>query len=175
MKKELYCCFLFCCIIFLCKAQRGEDYILTLQQDTLFGKIEMEQGQDPITFSHNKKKINYHPSTIQYFGIFENKQYQRFKSLTSLGGKSIFVKILVEGKIKVYKYTEEHVYPNSTLNRYVYLMGYSDDALVTVSSSAYQRMVGYFLKEHPNLLLELANYSFDEVPQIIEQYNERTK
>ncbi len=76
------------------------------------------------------------------------------------------------GNIKLYKYSEEHIFPNSTLNRYVYLMGTSDETLTTISSSNYQRILRGSLKEQPALLSKLANMSFEDVPQLIELYND---
>ena len=71
----------------------------------------------------------------------------------------------------LYKYSEEHIFPNATLNRYVYLMGTTDEVLTTISSSNYQRILGGFLEGQTALLSKLATTSFEEVPQLIRLYN----
>lgn len=73
--------------------------------------------------------------------------------------------------MKLYKYSEEHIFPHSTRRRYVYLMGMTDNALTTLSSSSYHRILGDLLKDKPFLLKQLANTTFSEVPQLMEAYN----
>lgn len=165
-------CYIFCCLSFLSSAQKGKDYILTLQKDTLFGEILINQGIDPIAFKHQGHKMSYHPSSIQFFGVFRDEEYQHFKVFKSQEGKAVFVEIMATGKINLYKYTEKHIFPNSTLKRYVYLMGPSDGKLTTLSSSSYQRILRHFLKKRPSLLAQLTSASFTEVPNLINQYNQ---
>lgn len=173
MKKVIFLSWIFCCLGILGHTQKMEDYILTLKQDTLHGKILTEpSGLAPIIFIYERQRMNYHPSSIQFFGIFRDKEYQHFKTLKTKEGRAYFVQIIVVGKIKLYKYSEEHIFPNATLNRYVYLMGTADEALTTISSSSYQRILGDFLKEQPALLSKLENTAFEEIPQLIELYNE---
>jgi len=168
---SLLICF-FCSFSFIGYAQQKGDYLLTLKQDTLYGKIVTNSnGLAPITFVYGGHKMNYHPPSIQFFGVFRNKRYQHFKTLKSKNGQAFFVQIMVNNGIKLYKYTEEHIYFNSILERYVYLMGPTDDELMTLSSSNYQRILGDFLKEKPFLLAQLENTSFEKVPQLLEQYN----
>ena len=116
--------------------------------------------------------MNYYPPSIQFFGVFRNNIYRHFKTLRSKKGQAFFVQIMANSRIKLYKYTEEHIYPNSTLKRYVYLMGPMDDQLITLSSSNYQRILNEFLKGKPALLAQLENTSFKEVPQLIKRYND---
>lgn len=172
MKKDSLLIWIFCSLSFIGYTQQEADYLLTLKQDTLYGKIlSQSTGLAPITFVYGGHKMNYHPISIQFFGIFRNNIYQHFKTLRSKKGQAFFVQIIANNGIKLYKYKEEHIYPNSTLRRYVYLMGPTDDQLTILSSSNYQRILNKFLKEEPALLAQLENTSFKEVPQLIEQYN----
>ena len=172
MKKSILLGWIFCCLSIWGHAQKMEGYILTLQQDTLYGKIvTASSGLSPITFTYEKQRMNYHPSSIQFFGIFRDKEYQHFKTLKSKNGGAFFVQIMVDDTIKLYKYSEEHIFPNATLNRYVYLMGASDETLTTISSSSYHRILSDFLEGQPALLSKLENVSFAEVPLLIELYN----
>ncbi len=173
MKKEIILCWIFCGFSVWGFSQKTKDYLLTLKKDTLFGKILTEKrGLAPIVFVYGKQKMNYYPSSIQFYGIFRDKTYQHFKTLKSKEGKAFFVQIIANGNIQLYKYLEKHIYTHSTLRRYVYLMGRSDEQLMTISSSNYQRILGDFLKEQPSLLSKLTTVSFAEVPQLIHQYNQ---
>lgn len=173
MKKDSLLIWIFCSLSFIGYTQQKQDYLLTLKQDTLYGKIlSQSHGLAPITFIYESQKMNYHPTSIQFFGLFRNNIYQHFKTLRSEKGQAFFVQIIENNGIKLYKYKEEHIYPNSTLVRYVYLMGPTDDQLTTLSSSNYQRILNDFLKEEPALLAQLENTSFQEVPELIKQYNE---
>lgn len=175
MKIRIYFCLLFCCLYYFASAQTNKDYILTLKQDTLFGKIEVELGREPISFKYKKLQLDYHPSTIQSFGIFREKQYHRFKSMKSPSGNtSFFVEIMVEGKNNLYKFDDKYVFDNKKL-RYLYFMENEADELFPISSSTYQRILGRILKDYPNLLLMLKQSTFAQVPQLIKQYNKGTQ
>lgn len=147
--------------------------MLTMQQDTIFGNIKMEQGLDPITLSYQGLKARYHPSSIQFYGVYRNNQYQHFKTITSKGGRSLFVEIMERGAVDLYKYSELHIRENEVYDRYIYLIKNIDDKLIYMSSSSYQRILANFLKKHPNLLTQLAISSYEEVPKLIKQYNQR--
>lgn len=89
-------------------AQSNPDYILTMQKDTLFGTIKNNLDWESITFVHHKKKVYFHAATIQYFGIYRAGKYLRYKSIKDKDGTDLFVQILNEGKIKLYKATEQY-------------------------------------------------------------------
>jgi len=174
MKKNMIISWIFCSLHLLGYAQPKEDYLLTLNQDTLFGKILTEaNGLAAIKFIYKGKKMTYHPSSIQFFGIYREGRYQHFRTFKSEEGRAFFVQIMTIGKIKLYKYSEEHIFTDATLSRYVYLMRTTDDDLTTISSSSYQRILGDFLKDKPSLLAQLANTTFAEVPQLIKQHNKK--
>ncbi len=175
MKIRIFYCLLFCCLHSFAFSQTNKDYILTLQQDTLFGRIQVELGREPISFKYKKMNLDYHPSTIQSFGIFREKQYHRFKSMKSPSGKaSFFVEIMVEGKNNLYKFDDKYVFDNKKL-RYLYFMESEAHGFFPISSSTYQRILGRVFKDYPNLLSMLEQSTFAQVPQIIKQYNEGTQ
>lgn len=175
MKIRIYLCLLFCCLHYFAFTQSKKDYILTLQQDTLFGKIQVELGRDPISFKYKKLNLDYHPSTIKSFGIFREKQYHRFKSMTSPSGNvSFFVEIMVEGKNNLYKFDDKYIMDNKKL-RYLYFMENEANELFPISSSTYQRILGRVLKDSPSLLTVLEQSTFAQVPQLIRKYNDGTQ
>ncbi len=172
MKKNSLLIYFFCSLSLLGYGQQEKGYLLTLNRDTLHGKIKAESnGLAPITFVYEGHKMNYRPNSIQFFGIFRDNAYQHFKTLRSKKGQAFFVQVMVDDNIKLYKYAEEHIFPSSTLKRYVYLIGATDDQLTTLSSSNYQRILSEFFKENLPLLAQLKNTSFKEVPQLLKQYD----
>jgi len=172
MKIRIYYCFLFCCLHYFAFTQTNKDYILTLQQDTLFGKIQVELGREPISFKYKKLNLAYHPSTIKSFGIFREKQYRKFKTLKSPSGKTaFFVEIVAEGNTNLYKFDDKYIMNDKKL-RYIYFMENEADELSPISSSTYQRRLARMLKDYPHLLSVLEQSTFAQVPQLIKQYND---
>ena len=153
-------------------AQVNKDFILTLNQDTLYGEITIYRDKSPIIFKYHKKKMRYHPNTLQAFGILENDEYHQFKSLKSQNGIAVFAQLMTEGPLYLYKYREQHVYSSHTLERYVYFLGESDKNLTTLSSSSYKRILGQLFNKYPNFLAKLNASSFSEVPKIISFLNQ---
>lgn len=52
--------------------------------------------------------------------------------LLTLQRDTLFGEIMATGKVHLYKYVEEHIFPNSTLNRDVYLIETFDKKLTTL-------------------------------------------
>lgn len=132
----------------------------------------MDMGKAPITFVHQKQKITFHPTTIQSFGVFNGEAYQIYETLSSEKGQAIFVEVVAKGKANLYKYVEKRIATNSTQDRYVYFFGTSKEELTVISSSNYRRILGAFLSGHPSLIEQLERTAFDEIPNLIQSYND---
>ena len=74
MRKELLLFVLCCCINTICFAQKNKDFILTLHKDTIFGQVKTNAENDHITFTHQRKRIYFHPKTLQAFGILSKRE-----------------------------------------------------------------------------------------------------
>ncbi|MEM1121695.1 MAG: hypothetical protein AAGJ18_14685, partial [Bacteroidota bacterium] len=57
-------------------------------------------------------------------------------------------------------------------DRHVYFFGASKEELTVVSSSNYRRILGAFFRAYPDLVVRLENTAFDEIPYLVELYNE---
>ena len=174
MRKEMLF-FVLCCYFSLpCFAQKHKDFILTLHKDTIFGQVRTNSEADHITFIHQRKRIYFHPKTLQAFGIYkkESKGYQVFKSITNARGQSMFVEVLNEGKVNLYKYQKNEIIAQAKYHKELYYIGHSDNKLIPMTPNSYARTMKVLVKDYPNLLTQLEHISYNEVSQIIASYNQ---
>jgi len=175
MRKEIILLFvLFFGICAISFAQKNKDFILTLHKDTIFGKIKINPENQHIAFTHQRKRIYFHPKTLQAFGIYQKKEktYQIFKSITNVNGQSMFVEVLDEGKVKLYKYKKSEIIAEAKYHKEWYYVGRTDKKLVTMTPDSYERTMKGILKDNPSLLTQIGHISYNEVPQIIASYNQ---
>lgn len=171
MKRILLLAFM-CSLPLLLLAQDNQDYLLTMNKDTLFGKIKINPHWETITFVHHKKRVNFHATTIQYFGIYKDGKYQHYKSINDIDGTDFFVEILSEGKIKLYKAAEQYFrFARFEHFEVIYYVGSSDDELVPMSELEFNIFIKNIAKEFPHLAQELEQLSFGEFPKLVAMYN----
>lgn len=171
MKQRLTLFLLLILLPILGFSQQNKDFILTLNQDTLFGKIKINLKSDLITFIHNKKRINFHAKTINSFSIYHAGNYKHYKTVCTANGKELFVQILKEGKLNLYKLQQNATdfYSYKLDNKY--LVGSSDKNLITVTPNSFERFLKVLVKDHPTLVAQLDKTKFKDVPEIIASYN----
>ncbi len=174
MRKEILFFVLCFCMSIICAAQKNKDFILTLHKDTIFGQIKINPKTDHISFTHQRKRVYFHPKTLQAFGIYNKakKEYRLFKSITNALGKSMFVEVLNEGTIKLYKYEKDEIIAQAKYRREFYYVGRTDQKLVTVTPDSYELTMKGIVKDHPKLLTRIKEMSYQEVPQIIASFNQ---
>ena len=102
----------------------------------------------------------------------EKKTYRIFKSITNALGKSMFVEVLNEGKLKLYKYKKEKIIAHAKYHKELYYIGRTDKKLVTMTPDSYERTMKIIVKDYPNLVTQVERISYKEVPQIIASYNQ---
>lgn len=173
MRKELLLFVLCCCFNFTSFAQKNKDFILTLHKDTVFGQVKINPDNDHITFTHQRKRIYFHPKTLQAFGIYKKEEnvYQVFKAITNARGQSMFVEVLNEGKVKLYKYQKNEIIAQAKYHKELYYIGHSDEKLVTMTPDSYEKTMKVLVKDYPSLLTKIDQISYREVPQVIASYN----
>ncbi|MFK7981120.1 MAG: hypothetical protein AB8G86_14130 [Saprospiraceae bacterium] len=173
MRKELLIIVLCCSFSLIGFAQKNKDFILTLHKDTVFGQIKINPDEEHITFTHQRKRIYFHPKTLKAFGIYkkDTKAYHVYKSITNARGQSMFVEVLNEGKVNLYKYQKNKTIAAVKYHKEFYYLGHSDKKLVTLTPDYYEKTMEVLVKDHPDLLTKIAHISYREVPQIIASYN----
>jgi len=163
-----------CCLLSISmSAQQGEDFILTLNQDTLYGKVKFSRNDKSVIFYHKKGKIKFQAATIGYFGLHEKNKMKVYKVARMYPREDVFVEVITEGEINLYYYDtrESKHYINGDLYRY--FISNSELEPIKMSPRSYKSILKYFLKEQPDLLEELQDY--EDVPRIIKKYNQRRR
>lgn len=174
MRKKLIIFLLCFSFVSICYAQKNKDFILTLHKDTIFGQIKINGKNDQISFTHQRKRLYFHPKTLQAFGIYqkEEKEYRMFKSITNANGKNMFVEVLNEGKVNLYKYKKNDIIAQARYYNELYYIGRTDQNLVTMTPDSYERTIKVLVQNHPKLLTQIKHITYKEIPQIIAAYNQ---
>jgi len=174
MKKVILFIVLTSCILTTSFGQKNQDFILTLRKDTIFGKISISPEDQHITFKHKRKRVYFHPKTLQAFGVKEKKGgYKMYKSITNLKGRSMFVEILDEGPVKLYKYNKSEEVAKTKYRKNLYYIGLSDETLSTLTPETYTLTMKVLLKDHPSLLAKAEKISYNQVPDLVASYNQQ--
>lgn len=156
-----------------CLAQKDKDFILTLHQDTIYGKVKINDNDPHITFIHKRKRLYFHPAALRYFGVYKEGQYQRFKSVKNAKGKHLFAEVLLEGKMKLYKYREYVKNKEGILTlKELYFIGKSDEKLITMYPNSFNLILEVLAKEKPALLAKAHTVNYKEVPRFVASYNQ---
>ena len=153
-------------------AQQGKGFILTMKQDTLYGKVRINNKLDGISFQYEGKKVELHASTITYFGLKKNGTTRIYKTLINNWEEYIFVEVLAEGKLNLYHYDTAGNDRYTRSDPYRYYIGSSNIYPIRMSPRSYRslmKMMVRIVEEEPELLGQLADY--EDVPRIIRKYN----
>ena len=149
-------------------AQKNQDFIISLTQDTIFGKVYLSDASN-VTFKYHKKKLHFHPASIGNFGIYEDGIYQIYKPIKNAKGAFAIVKVVHNGKLKLYEYQRRH---QAFGKESFYMIGYTDQKLVTLSPTTFDKTISGFLQDAPNLLVQLATANYHHIPELIAAYNQ---
>lgn len=152
-------------------AQKHKDYIISLTQDTIFGKISLYDAPN-VVFRHHKKKFQFHPASIGNFGVLENGEYQVYKSIKNAKGAFAIVRVIDNRKLKLYEYKKRIKRQLSVKTERFYMIGYSDQKLTTLSPTTFGKAMSAFFKDKPNLLPQLATSAYEQIPQLVSAYNQ---
>lgn len=174
MTKKIYALLFFASLCTFAIAQKNKDFILTLNKDTIFGKVVINPSVDHITFTLKRKRIYFHPKTLKAFGVYDKKKgYKYYKSITNARGTSLFVEILEEGpSFKLYKYMKKERVANGHYTKNLFYIGRNDEKLTTITPDSYENAMKVLVRDHPNLLTKVERLSYQEVPTIVASLNE---
>jgi len=150
--------------------QKGKDFILTISQDTLYGKIKFNQKPGIITFRYKGKKVAFHASTINYFGVNRDGITRVYKPLVNNWKKDIFVEVLSEGNVNLYYYDTAGNDLYTSADPFRYYIGNSDIYPIRMSPRSYRFLMKMMVTGQPDLLAQLSGY--EDVPRIIKRYNQ---
>ncbi|MFY0627659.1 MAG: hypothetical protein JXR07_15285 [Reichenbachiella sp.] len=155
-------------ITFLSKAQG--DWVVTLQNDTIKGKIGFitngPYDMDQISIKVGKKKTKYTPLEVKRLSK-KNDQFIPYK----VNGKYQFVKVVVEGYLSWLKYLnpDSNGYEDFSMN----LLAKKDGTNTLVSNIGFMKAVRKFLEDCEPLEEKIKNneYKPRDLEEIVSYYN----
>lgn len=170
MKKNFTFIFLLFFLPLSLFSQRGKDFILTMNKDTLYGKVKINVKSDILTFQYKGEKVEFHASTIDYFGIHRKGKTRIYKTLINNWEEYIFVEVLTEGRLNLYYYDTAGNHRYTSADPFRYYIGNESIYPIRMSPRAYKNMMEMMVKDQPDLLAQMGDY--EDVPRIIRKYNQ---
>lgn len=151
-------------------AQENKDFFLTMQGDTLYGKIKLDGRSNTIVFQYQGDKVEFHASTIEYFGIYKKGKYRTYKTIQNDKQKEVFVEVLTEGTLNLYRYDTSGDDRYEKEDSFRYFICEEDMVTMRVTPKSYKSILKLCCKNQPQLLAQRIEYQ--DVPKIIEAYND---
>ncbi len=170
MKRKFYLFWTLLLLPLFLYSQNDKDFILTLNQDTLYGKVSFNPKAKLVSFRHKGKKTFFHVSTLTYFGINRNGNTQVYKILVNHWKEYIYVEVLSEGKLDLYYYDTKYNERYTRADPYRYYIGNDTMHPIRMSPRSYKYILKYMLTDESELLAQLSDY--EDVPRIVRQYNQ---
>jgi len=153
-------------------AQEEKDFFLTMQGDTLYGKIKLDRRSNTIAFQYQGDKITFHASTIESFGIYKKGKYRTYKTIQNNNKKEVFVEVLTEGALNLYRYNTSGDERYQKEDSFRYFICEEDTVVMRVTPKSYKVILKRCCKDQPQLLTQRIDYQ--DVPRIIKAYNDLT-
>ncbi len=153
-------------------AQKEDDFFLTMRGDTLYGKIRLDSKSNTIIFWYQGDKLTFHASTIESFGIYKKGKYRTFKTIQNDEKKEVFVEVLTEGTLNLYRYDTTGDKRYNKEDNFRYFICEDDTVIMRVTPRSYKRVLKICLKDKPHLLARRIEYQ--DIPKIVEAYNDLT-
>ena len=170
MNKVLLFASLFFFLPLLLIAQKNQDFILTMQKDTLYGKIKLNLKTNVITFDYQGNRVSFEAKTIDNFGIFRKGQTHVYKTITNDWKEEVFVEVLAEGTLNLYRYdTSGNKHYEEDAFDYRYYLSESNEGYIRVTPRSYKNVLKKIVKNQPYLLAQKIGY--EDVPRIVGEYN----
>ncbi len=179
------------------KSVYAEGYIITLEQDTLFGSIRIRvdnddqfmpsKVEDKVVFVPEKgKRTTYLPGAIRYFFFFYNFESITYASVPYFNGQ-LFMKVISEkGFLKLYQFYPDEEKGLSTayeLAEFIYRTDFNkvsffyilkpDGAFLFLGKHTPRHKILSFFKEDPELAekIESGEYRYTDVYRMVREYN----
>ena len=163
---------------FVCIEKKLIDFVITKANDTIYGKIE-----DPIVgklrlFDASDNRVKIEKDNIKRFRfnneIFEHKEKRR---ATIFDGKDAYLKLLVDGNVKLYEYNfnqndlNSEIFVNKFKNYFYIEM---DNELILINNLLYKKRLVELFSKNQNLVSKILNeeYKLDNIYLIVKYYNE---
>lgn len=174
---------------FVNRTKRLEDYVVTKDYDTLYGKIKKPTlGKDFLLDKNNEKIKIIDEHIIAYRK--DNEIYRNYDtpSIELWGSENLYLQLICDGNVRLYKYTHTFIGANppsmngfannsysSNSQDYYYI--YKDDNLYLVRPNRYIKKVTELFSDLPNLTskIQSGQYEYEELHLVVKFYNQEKK
>ncbi len=159
-----------------CFAQQPQDFIISLSQDTLWGKIKFVTRTQKVIFKTEGTKAHFYPSSLLSFGLYDKarKDYSLYKSIRVHSQEKAFLKVLAEGKLQLF---EEKTFVNGGARnlfvRTAYYVGRTAESLHIMFPVHYEGVMSHYLKEVPQVSKKLDKATFYDIPTLVAEFNQK--
>ena len=154
-------------------SQKNQDFIIDLNQDTLWGKIKLPARSQVLTFKIDKTKVQFRPNSLLLFGIYNKhqKDYIIYRSIRINKKDKQFLKVIAEGDLQLF---EEKLYRSSSRGLYVgtiYYVGRNKESLYFTNPYTYENVMTLLLRERPVIAQRLEQATFYDIPELVKAFN----
>lgn len=151
--------------------KKNNDFIITMNKDTLYGKVKFNPKTNVVYFYYQGDKVVFNAATIENFGINRRGITRIFKAITNDWKDEVFVEILSEGKINLYRYdtSGNDLYKGDAFYYRYYISNPQKSHLLRVTPRSYKTILKMRIENQPSLLAQQIDY--EQFPDIIAAYN----
>lgn len=188
-------------IISLGKSKNAEGYIVTLNQDTIYGSFKIKTDKNKkliyaktqvkiVFFDQDGKKTVYEAGAIKSFYFFYDFETLTFKTVPYFKKGKLFMKVISEkGNLKLYQFypdSEKRLSSVYELAEYAYSLGGGgfgekyffyiikpDGTILLMGKHTPKQRIYSFFTDYPELAekIDSRQYKYTDVYRLVREYN----
>lgn len=181
------------------KPKRAEGYIITLDQDTVYGSFKLKTDKDKkLIYAKTQEKISfydpdgkktiYYPEEISLFYFYYDFETLTFKSVPYFKNGRLFMKVISEsGNLHLYQFfpdSEKRLASVYELAEFTYSSGglaekfffyiiKPDGEILLMGKHTPKRRIKAFFNDYPELAekIDSREYNYSDVYKMVREYN----
>lgn len=157
------------------------DYVVTINNDTIYGVIKDPTFSKDYLIDKNNIKIKIEKESIkEYRHINDIYQYFEKEKVSIFDSKKAFLKLLLNGKVKLYQYEYHFIEINPNQNNqtvrrvkyYYYIL--KDNELILLRNLGYKKTLNDLFSDMKQLISKINDdeYTLENIYLIVKYYNE---
>jgi hypothetical protein len=152
------------------------DYVITIDNDTIYGKIKNPTFGKNYLINKNNVKVKIDKDSVKEYRYLNNV-YQCFEKekINVLDSRKAYLKLLLNGKVKLFEYeyhladvnqtnqTLQKIHPIDTVEFYYYIL--KDDELILLRNIGYKKKLGDLFLDMNDLVSKINDdeYTLDNI------------
>jgi hypothetical protein len=155
------------------------DYVVTINNDTIYGVIENPTFGKNYLINKNKVKIKIEKDTIKEYRYLNNVyQYFEKENINVFDSRKAYLKLLLNGKVKLFEYEYHFIQTgqnNVQINQvdyYYYIL--KDNELILLRNIEYKKKLSDLFSDINHLISKINDdeYTLENIYLIVKYYNE---